>query len=1196
MEAHLPVGIPSAIPLRSPAPQPGIVASTPSAANPADSPAGSPLVVPAHNTMRKRLVRLLNTKLVPHLPARRFTAAWSAAAGDICQDWVDTQDRHNVTTVSIVALSRMKALEYERKNTAIIHEDQRLLPANATKDDYYQAEIEAFLAAVNEPDPQAVLESFKLAGSGGLHRQHATFGASVSNSLSVATLLTPDPLSKLALVATRGLTQLYTSAAVIAAGPRRFRNACTEDIIPLGRADASAAARRAPNMLQASLGVMRTLKIRDVTKSLEQMKVAMEKLERARDGGTVKARQDTRQQLELAFARICHQLSVKTAYKTSSESAKIEFIGNLRYLLSSYTGSAAVLAASMIAVMTPVFIDAVVTGGLIGAATALTVLLYLGYQLGPGPSRDGEDKAKRAIVALVKMLEVLGGEHTESTRQRGAAYADYLQNRKVPRLTRPAGRKKIREAALATLQDRLEAIAAITPPPAGLDLKTNWDSYTGHLRDTQKKAAEAEKNNLAKPAPQDELSDPDIKFGNDHRQKFAVAELVSAWKTPMRIRMNAASRLVKGRVAQSYKRLLKLKHNETATTWRSGAGQIDRRRIAIELQEQDLRKRLCDLFNLELALQDLKWAPGAGKDSINLARATERIAAITDTDVHQLFCGNAEEQVEAIKLSKELTAGESERYTHANTGLAAFGIALNLGVAGADVVVSFGKATNAYPTLDFNDYKLVTLSQAGAQPGAHQSAGDRAAFQKREMKRLLAETELKEPAPVHHLKLNLDGNVVLKPDDDAVKRALDELMEDLGKADVVPRTDVVPRAVQLTLQHASPPETGPSASGVVAVSAEAETEQLAINLKPTTAFHRVQYKKNPPAQRARHMRHQMAVIWRQTAMSIAGLPVQAFAQHRVRKAAPTLASAAALRGTAQALLQPTMFDPTEVPVNDSGVKCLENRHVVMVQSGTPEQAPRPIHAHKIRQQLPSGAAYAAGQSPQHGSVDDVIVQGLASGQGIFQFVSRMAHYKPEDSREKPVIGMLLEHLKQNKNQNPKRLIGGRYLVTSVERIAGGGDSDFLRHVLVAKDTWSKSLQEVRMPITQAGLEFKDRVLRVDEIKRASTLLDEHNAWLDENNALPAQPANPADTHKMILSFAGIGRNATLITYRVLSAAIEDGKVTEESLDFALDAEIYPNRVRRGPRYVHTEAQRDELRAALSARIAKRDNATNPMPS
>jgi hypothetical protein len=199
--------------------------------------------------------------------------------------------------------------------------------------------------------------------------------------------------------------------------------------------------------------------------------------------------------------------------------------------------------------------------------------------------------------------------------------------------------------------------------------------------------------------------------------------------------------------------------------------------------------------------------------------------------------------------------------------------------------------------------------------------------------------------------------------------------------------------------------------------------------------------------------------------------------------------------------------------------------------------------------------------------------------------------------------MLLEHLEQNENQNPKRLIGGRYLVTSVERIAGGGDSDFLRHVMVAEDTWSKPPQVVRMPITQAGLKFSGRKLCVDEIQRASTLLDEHNAWLNENNALLALPANPADADKMILSFAGIGRNATLITYRVISAAIDDGKVTEESLDFALNAEIWPNRVRRGPRYVHTPDQLVQLRAALSvqiaeqkARIAKRDSATNPIPS
>ncbi|MEB0020567.1 hypothetical protein [Actimicrobium sp. CCI2.3] len=1151
MSAIAPTNALSALPQATPAGSASVVATMPKAASPTDNQP----VPQANHTMRGRIAQLLNTMTLPHQPARLFSADWPKAADAICREWVDAQARHNVTTVSTVALSRMKALEFERKNRHTIPEDDRLLPATATKRDYYQAEIEAFLAAVGEPDPQAVLESFKLVGTGGLHRQHTTIGAAIGNAISVATVLTPDPVSKVALVSARLLTQIGTTATVVAAGPRRLRNACAEDVMPLGRADSAPAAKRAPNMLQASLSVMRTLKIKDINKSLEQMEVAMQALARERNGGNVKARQDARQQLELAFARICHQLSVKAAYKTASESAKIELANGLRYLLTSYTGTVAMLTATMVGILAPVFISTVVSGGLLGAATALTVVMYLGYQLSKGPSRDGEGGAKRAIVALIKLLEVLEGENTHSTRQRGAAYADYLQDRKVPRFTRPAERKKIREVALAKLQDRLAGIAQEKMPAPGLDLATNWAIYSRHI----KNAAKAEQEKPTGPECRPQSIDHDKSFREAHLQHFAVEELVAAWKTPMRIRIDAASRLLRGKVAQSAKRLLALKSSETAGTSRGRAGRKERQEAVIEQQKQELCDRLRDLFNLELALQDLTLAAGASKDSINLTRATERLTAINDVTVRNLFCGDAEEQVDAVRQSKQLIAGANERYNYVNFGGAALGVTLNLGISGADLVVNVGQATHAYPTLETKSYKAVAISQATQQPNYHQNLGTHAGFFEREIKPTLKRFGLKDPAPEHHMELTQTGNV-LQPDDDAVEAALHKLTEDLWNA------DVVLGALRLTLRHASPALA--ESSKRATLPAPPETEELVIDLEPTTAFHRVQYKKNRFAQRVRHAGHHVAMIARQSAISIAGLPVQAFAQHRVRKAAAALATATGLGREAQILLQPTEFDPQEVPVNESGVRCLENRHVVMVQAGTPDQAPRPIHAHKIAQQLRSNAAYAAGQSPQQDSVDNIILQGLESGQGIFQFVSRMAHYDPENSREKPVIALLLKNLKQN----PEQKIGGRYRVISFKPI-GGGNSDFLRHQLVAMDTWSKPEKKVQMPITQAGLQFTDRVLSAPLIARASALLDDHNTWV-------TQPAEPINAEKMILSFAGIGRNATLITYRVLREAIKDGKVTAGSLDDALDAEIMANRVRRGPRYVHSQDQRDALRAAL----------------
>ncbi|GAA4025735.1 hypothetical protein GCM10022212_24510 [Actimicrobium antarcticum] len=1128
--------------------------------------------------MRTRIARLFNTKKVPDLPALKFPAEWATAAGDICQRWIDEQTRHDPGKVSLVALSRMKALDYERRNLPQIHAAQRLLPASATQQDYYQAQIEAFLAAVGEEDPQPMLESFKHAGTGGLHRQHATVGATVSNSLSAAILLAPDPVTRVALVAARLLTQSATSAAVIAAGPRRFRNACAEDVMQLGRADAAPAAKRAPNMLQASLAVMRILKGSE--KNLQEMQSAMQALERAQQATTPNpnALRETRQRLELAFARICHQLSVKFNYKAASESAKIEFFGNLRYLLTSYTGFSATLTAGLLAIMTPVFIGAAVTGGLVAGAAALTVAMYLGYQLSTGPSRDGEEKAKRAIVALVKMLEVLSGEDSAGMLSRAKAYSDYLQERKVPRFCKRPARQRIRQAAKTRLLERLAETTRAAPAHAGLDPSANWQAYRSHLDSANAMTANAAQDPTTGPASEQQLAALNAQFSARHQNDFAVKTVVDAWKLPMSIRLNAASRILQGKVARSHKRLLALKPGVFAGTGHGRSGQTIESKRAIDQQKNLMRDHLFDMFNLELALQDLKLSANPDVDSPRRANATGRLAAITDQDVRRLFCGTAEEQVESIRLSKELTAGESERYTHANAGSAFIGIVLNIVVPAVDLGISADKAAGTYGGPKFNDYKFVFVSQAGAQPGAHQSAGDRAAMQGREIQPQLQQTELAEPAPEFDLDIALAGHA-MTPADGAAKNAMDGLMQQLCNADVVPRT------LRLAL-------TGNAlATGDVSGEPVPPSQNVAVNLKPTTAFHSVQYKKNPFVQRFRHISGQLGIIGRQASMSIFGLPAQLLAQRNLNSSRPTLNNAARLTGRVLKLLQlglpatpaPACFPAEIVPPNTSGLLCLDNEHVIRVPGDAPDQPPRPIHAHRADQQLRTGASYAAGQSPEDARVEDFLLQGIASGQGIFQFVSRRAHHAPERSRETPVIALL----EQRCLRPDKPLIGGRYRLESVERTAGKNaddGSDFLRAEVLVIDTWSTALPAapLRIPITQAGLKFTDRLLRVEQIERASALLDAHNDQC-------LTPDTPEAADKMVLSFAGIGRNATLITYRVLRDAIARGELTQDTLDAALDAEITANRARRGPGYVHSIEQRNELREALSMLITRRDS-------
>ena len=396
-----------------------------------------PLTRQPTSSLRARLARMVDTKKVMHAPALRFEGAWSEAAEDLCRAWLESQAMHARSRVSHVALSRMKALEYERKHCHQLQADRRLLPETATRQDYYDAEIDAFLEAIGVDDVSAVLESFKLAGTGGLHRQHATVASTLTNAIGAAQLIVPDPLTKAALAGSRMALQITTAGTILQAGPRRLRNAGTEDILPLGRADAAPAAKVAPNVLQASREVIGHLK--GAKKCLKKMQRAIDHLAEVQARATPDARalDDAKDQLELAFAKICHQLSVKSAYKASSESAKIEFWGNQRYLLSSYIGSTTTLTAGLIAILTPAVIAAPITGGLSAAAAALAIALYIGYQSSEGPSKDGEAKARRAIVALVKLVDVLSGENTSNLIDRAGAYQAYLNDRKYARFAAP---------------------------------------------------------------------------------------------------------------------------------------------------------------------------------------------------------------------------------------------------------------------------------------------------------------------------------------------------------------------------------------------------------------------------------------------------------------------------------------------------------------------------------------------------------------------------------------------------------------------------------------------------------------------------------------------------------------------------------------------------------------------------------------
>ena len=71
---------------------------------------------------------------------------------------------------------------------------------------------------------------------------------------------------------------------------------------------------------------------------------------------------------------------------------------------------------------------------------------------------------------------------------------------------------------------------------------------------------------------------------------------------------------------------------------------------------------------------------------------------------------------------------------------------------------------------------------------------------------------------------------------------------------------------------------------------------------------------------------------------------------------------------------------------------------------------------------------------------------------------------------------------------------------------------------------------------------------------------------------------------MVLSYAGVGRNATLITYRPLAARITDmaclPAITGETIDAALFDVIYAGRGDRDAAYIPSLQQLVALRQAL----------------
>lgn len=858
-----------------------------------------PQARPRHSDggFRTRLKKLVNTKTVPHQPAVRLEGEWdTAVAPAVCRLYVESQLKNKESEISLVALSEMKALDYERSHRDSIEANQRLLQPNSTQKDYYEAQVKAFLKAIGIQSEEAeeLLASFKLAGTGGLHRQHVTGLATVSNAAAAVSqfMSASHPAAAAALYGVRVLLQFFTGERILDSGYRRLRNSGTEDMLPLGRADAGPSAKQARSVLQTSHAVI--WELHGVKKSLCKLEAAMARLDAASNNGGGDVLQ-AKSELEIAFARICYQMAVKAEYKASSESAKVEFRGNERYLKTSYAGTGLSLGAGVVTILGPFLgvAAAPVTGGISAGVALMVVALYVGYQLSFGPSKDGEEKAKRAIVALSKSLDVLSGDKAAIQADRASAYKDYLEVKKASRFKMGREKAELLANAKAALLARLADISRSDSVKNLMSPQENWRAWRSHRDNVLNIEAQVEAGTLQRDVADASIKALESTFQREHKEDFSVKNISGAWKVPIRMRTDTAARILKGKVARSCKRLINLTQHPSLRARIN----TNERASATEAIRQELQANLRNAYLLDFALNNMKLSERDTELSEEKMRAAvDAIAAIDDIDVRNLFCGNGEEQVEAVNNAKKLTAGEAQRYVYTNAGASALNIGMNASVVSADFSLNMAKATHAVhvglhdpdpqglPRIPkFADFKVAGLSQAGAPLAAHLAAGDRAGFQKVQMPKVLAATT-RDASETIAVNVNVEKSADRSSEQDgrppqALTVNLDALFEQLET------NGVIPDQIILTLVHAIR-EAGPSS-----MSGAAPVRKVTINLQSTSAYHAARYKEFSAGGKLKVAKAKAQVIGSHAAMSLAGLPAQAIAQLNLRRTRPALRQA-----------------------------------------------------------------------------------------------------------------------------------------------------------------------------------------------------------------------------------------------------------------------------------------------------------------
>lgn len=281
---------------------------------------------------------------------------------------------------------------------------------------------------------------------------------------------------------------------------------------------------------------------------------------------------------------------------------------------------------------------------------------------------------------------------------------------------------------------------------------------------------------------------------------------------------------------------------------------------------------------------------------------------------------------------------------------------------------------------------------------------------------------------------------------------------------------------------------------------------------------------------------------------------------------------------------------SEVGANSANVICPRKTALFVSVREEGKLRKKYIHANEIRflsqssispdihSSPPVDRVAVAAQSPQEFELcERFLTKSLDSNQGLFQFISPRAHRRPELCTDKPIIGQLRQRFKEAAHSGVPFLIAKRYRIDKIEDVSVDPNSRDHLCVKVTAEDLDNPGSVTSILITQAGLKFQDSILLSKEIERSHALM---NSQMNSQTQIPEGSLSDP----IVISYAGIGRSATLICYREALARLNEAK-NENDVDDLLDQIVAQGRKDRGPRFIHSKSQFDELRSTVMKQFA-----------